>query len=288
MDGINSIEDIDTMLDAEFNIDENITDDNQSTEPTPEGEGENVDSTATPEGETQSSDDGSDDSSNDEGTTDPNSNDDTSNTSDGGNSKKDYAFAKIRQENSDLKAKAKDAEANETFLKQLAANYGYNNVDDFVKAYNDARVIQEAKDKGYDPVLYKESQDNKRRIEQLERELANRDMESKALNVRGVIEKAVSDYKLGDNGRNEIFNRLEEAGYTVESLLSSPNPEIVIKGVLSDKIAEISKQKQVEKLEDLNSLAEEKHDGATPDKSFNLDDIIAQEMKEYKANNFYS
>ena len=134
MDGINSIEDIDTMLDAEFNIDENITDDNQSTETEPEGEGENVDNTATPEGETQSSDDGSDDSSNDEGTTDPNSNDDTSNTSDGGNSKKDYAFAKIRQENSDLKAKAKNAEANETFLKQLAANYGYNNVDDFVKA----------------------------------------------------------------------------------------------------------------------------------------------------------
>lgn len=285
MDGINSIEDIDTMLDAEFNIDENITDDNQSTEP--EDNGDDVDNTTTPEGETQSSDDGSDDSSNDEGTTDPNSDDNTS-TSDGGDSKKDYAFAKIRQENSTLKAKAKDAEANETFLKQLAANYGYNNVEDFVKAYNDARVIQEAKDKGYDPVLYKESQDNKRRIEQLEKELANRDMESKALNIRNVIEKAVSDYKLGDNGRNEIFTRLEEAGYTVESLLSSPNPEIVVKGVLSDKIAEISKQKQVEKLEDLNSLAEEKHDGATPDKSFNLDDIIAQEMKEYKANNFYS
>lgn len=285
MDGINSIEDIDTMLDAEFNIDENITDDNQSTEP--EDNGDDVDNTTTPEGEPQSSDDGSDDSSNDEGTTDPNS-DDNASTSDGGDSKKDYAFAKIRQENSTLKAKAKDAEANETFLKQLAANYGYNNVEDFVKAYNDARVIQEAKDKGYDPVLYKESQDNKRRIEQLEKELANRDMESKALNIKNVIEKAVSDYKLGDNGRNEIFTRLEEAGYTVESLLSSPNPEIVVKGVLSDKIAEISKQKQVEKLEDLNSLAEEKHDGATPDKSFNLDDIIAQEMKEYKANNFYS
>ena len=285
MDGINSIEDIDTMLDAEFKIDENITDDNQSTEP--EDNGDDVDNTTTPEGEPQSSDDGSDDSSNDEGTTDPNS-DDNASTSDGGDSKKDYAFAKIRQENSTLKAKAKDAEANETFLKQLAANYGYNNVEDFVKAYNDARVIQEAKDKGYDPVLYKESQDNKRRIEQLEKELANRDMESKALNIKNVIEKAVSDYKLGDNGRNEIFTRLEEAGYTVESLLSSPNPEIVVKGVLSDKIAEISKQKQVEKLEDLNSLAEEKHDGATPDKSFNLDDIIAQEMKEYKANNFYS
>ena len=284
MDGINSIEDIDTMLDTEFNIGESQVDENQSDDASDDAA---ADETVVENNTDSNTTDDSDDSSNDEGTTDQNEEGGTPKANDD-DSKKEYAFAKIRQENSDLKAKAKGAEANETFLKQLAANYGYNNVEDFVKAYNDARVIQEAKDKGYDPVLYKESQDNKRRIEQLEKELANRDLEAKALNVREVINKAVVDYKLGDGGRNEIFTKLEEAGYTVDSLLNSPNPEVVIKGVLSDRIAEISKQKQVEKLEDLNSLAEEKHNGATPDKSFNLDDIIAQEMKEYKANNFYS
>ena len=70
-------------------------------------------------------------------------------------------------------------------------------------------------------------------------------------------------------------------------MLSIPNPEILIKGVLSDKIAELSKQKQIDKLETLDNLSDNKHNSVESDDSVSLDDIIAKEMKQYKADNFF-
>ena len=111
---------------------------------------------------------------------------------------------------------------------------------------------------------------------------------NKANAFKIAVDKAVADYNLGEDGRNEIFNKLEEAGFSVDTLLSIPNPEILIKGVLSDKIAEFSKQKQIDKLETLDNLSDDKHNGVQSEDSISLDDIIAKEMKQYKADNFFN
>ena len=149
-------------------------------------------------------------------------------------------------------------------------------------------LTQEAKDKGLDPVLYAQLQESNKRIAELESKQRDAELISKAANFKSAVDKAVIDYNLGDSGRNEIFNRLEEAGFSVETLLEIPNPEILIKGVLSDKIAEFSKQKQIDKLETLDSLSDNKHNGGSSNESVSLDDIIAKEMKQYKADNFYN
>ena len=70
--------------------------------------------------------------------------------------------------------------------------------------------------------------------------------------------------------------------------MSIPNPEILIKGILSDKIAEFSRQKQIDKLETLDNLSDEKHNGVESSDTVTLDDIIAKEMKQYKADNFFN
>ena len=153
--------------------------------------------------------------------------------------------------------------------------------------YEKARVQQEAKDKGLDPVLYSQLQESNKRIAELEKKQSETELMNKAANFKNAVDKAVADYNLGEDGRNEIFNKLEEAGFSVDTLLTIPNPEILIKGVLSDKIAEFSKQKQIDKLEKLDNLSDDKHNGDVPDASVTLDDIIAKEMKQYKADNFY-
>ena len=133
--------------------------------------------------------------------------------------------------------------------------------------------------------MYKQLQDTNKRLEQLEKERQENNLMSRANAFKNAVDKAISDYNLDEEeGRNEIFSRLEEYGYTVDSILSLPNPEILIKGVLSDKIAEISKQK----MEDLDNLSDERHDGNSTTKTISLDDLIAQDIKEYKANNFYN
>lgn len=277
---LNSVEDIDTMLDNEFKITEE-----QSSENTEETDG-NVEEqeTETDENqETASSDDTKDDENIEENKTDEDSDKKPS-----ADDKKEFAFSKMRKENSDLKNQLNESKAETEFLNKLAAQYGYTDVKKFQADYEKARVQQEAKDKGLDPVLYSQLQESNKRIAELENKQKEAELMNKANNFKIAVDKAVADYNLGEDGRTEIFNKLEEAGFSVDTLLSIPNPEILIKGVLSDKIAEFSKQKQIDKLETLDNLSDEKHNGVQSNDSVSLDDIIAKEMKQYKADNFFN
>lgn len=291
--GLNSIEDIDAMLDKDFNIEEDVNnEDTNGDENSQELENENDTSTnVEDEGSSDDEDSQDDEQGSDNGTTNQNDETDEKTKKDDGSKKgvdtqKEYAFAQLRKENADLKSKYKTSSQSEAMLKNIAAQYGYNDVDKFIKDYNDASVIKEAKEKGYDPVLYKDLQESKKRIEQLESENRQSKLMEKAGKFKDAVEKAVVTYNLGENGRNEIFTKLEEAGFNVDTILNLPNPEIVIKGILSDKIAEVSKQKQIDKLETLDNLVDERHDGSSSTKTLSVDDLIAQEMKEYKKANY--
>lgn len=289
---LKSVDDIDEMLLKDFNIDDSveeqsIEDDNsnENNDNNINNENDNIDESQQGNDENGNEDVSDQSNENQDDNTSNNVSDNKHNTED----KKEFAFSKIRKENSDLKALNKTLSTRDEALKKIASNYGYDDVDKFLEAYENARVVQEAKDKGYDPVLYKQLQDTNKRLEQLEKERQENNLMSRANAFKNAVDKAISEYNLDEEeGRNEIFSRLEEYGYTVDSILSLPNPEILIKGVLSDKIAEISKQKQIEKMEDLDNLSDERHDGNSTTKTMSLDDLIAQDMKEYKANNFYN
>lgn len=289
---LKSVDDIDEMLLKDFNIDDSveeqpIEDDNsnENNDNNVSNENDNIDDSQQGNDENGNEDVSDQNNESQDDNTSNNVSDNKHNTED----KKEFAFSKIRKENSDLKALNKTLSTRDEALKKIASNYGYDDVDKFLEAYENARVVQEAKDKGYDPVLYKQLQDTNKRLEQLEKERQENNLMSRANAFKNAVDKAISEYNLDEEeGRNEIFSRLEEYGYTVDSILSLPNPEILIKGVLSDKIAEISKQKQIEKMEDLDNLSDEKHDGNSTTKTLSLDDLIAQDIKEYKANNFYN
>lgn len=277
---LNSVEDIDTMLDNEFKITEE-----QPSENTEETDG-NVEEQETEADENQESD--SSDETKDDENVEENKTDEDSDKKPSADDKKEFAFSKMRKENSDLKNQLNESKAETEFLNKLAAQYGYTDVKKFQADYEKARVQQEAKDKGLDPVLYSQLQESNKRIAELESKQKEAELMNKANNFKIAVDKAVADYNLGENGRNEIFNKLEEAGFSVDTLLSIPNPEILIKGVLSDKIAEFSKQKQIDKLETLDNLSDEKHNGVQSNDGVSLDDIIAKEMKQYKADNFFN
>lgn len=289
---LKSVDDIDEMLLKDFNIEDSaeeqpIEDDNsnENNDDNINNENDNIDESQQGNDENGNEDVSDQSNENQDDNTSNNVSDNKHNTED----KKEFAFSKIRKENSDLKALNKTLSTRDEALKKIASNYGYDDVDKFLEAYENARVVQEAKDKGYDPVLYKQLQDTNKRLEQLEKERQENNLMSRANAFKNAVDKAISEYNLDEEeGRNEIFSRLEEYGYTVDSILSLPNPEILIKGVLSDKIAEISKQKQIEKMEDLDNLSDERHDGNSTTKTMSLDALIAQDMKEYKANNFYN
>lgn len=282
---LNTVEDIDAMLDSQFNIT-----DTPSVEVDNEETGGDVISPDTEEDENTSSevDESIEDDGNEKDATNEETETQNSDSKPSADDKKEFAFSKIRKENSDLKNQLNQKNEESEFLSRMAAQYGYTDVKKFQADYEKARIEQEAKNKGLDPVLYAQLQESNRRIAELEQKQKETELVNKAANFKSAVDKAVSDYNLGEDGRNEIFNKLEEAGFSVDTLLEIPNPEILIKGILSDKIAEMSKQTQIDKMEKLDSLSDDKHTGSASNDSFSLDELIAKEMKQYKADNFYN
>lgn len=284
---LNTVEDIDAMLDSQFNITDtpSVDVDNEETDGDVTSSDTEEDENLSPEMNENIEDDGNENKTTNEETETQTQNSDSKPSAD---DKKEFAFSKIRKENSDLKNQLNQKNEESEFLSRMAAQYGYTDVKKFQADYEKARIEQEAKNKGLDPVLYAQLQESNRRIAELESKQKEVELVNKANNFKVAVDKAVADYNLGEDGRNEIFNKLEEAGFSVDTLLEIPNPEILIKGVLSDKIAELSKQKQIDKLSNLDSISDDKHTGSASSDSLSLDELIAKEMKQYKADNFYN
>lgn len=292
-ESFNSVDDIDAMLASEFNITDDVDDiDDQDGEVTSETDVDlDVSTSADDSAEVNNDSNENDENGSNDGTMDQESADKQTSSAiskPSNEDKKDYSFAQLRKENSEFKAKNKELSANDEFLRAIAAQYGYDDVEDFKRVYEDTRIQKEAREKGYDPVLYKQLQDSNRRIEELEKQNQEAKLMEKASKFKSSMEKVISDFNLDDSSRDEIFSKLEKSGYTVDTLLSLPNPEVVIKGVLSDKIAEFARQKEISKLETLDSLTDEKHDGVSSGKSLSLDDIIKAEMEDYRKDNYFN
>ena len=274
---LNTVEDIDALLDNEFKLNEESENiDNEETDGNIDNEESEIDENQEEEIIDNDDEEESDEEAVKETDSKPTAND-----------KKEFAFSKMRKENSDLKNQLTQKNEESEFLTKLAAEYGYTDVKQFQEAYETARIKKEAEKKGLDPVLYAQLQESNKRIAELESKQKEVELMNKAANFKIAVDKAVTDYNLGEDGRNEIFNKLEEAGFSVESLLEIPNPEILIKGILSDKIAELSKQRQIDKMEKLDNLSDDKHNGTASEDGISLDDLIKEEMNQYKADNFY-
>lgn len=198
-------------------------------------------------------------------------------------SKKDYAFSNLRAENTNLKKERDDYKADSDYLKELAASYGYDDVHKFQEAIRTTRYQKEAEDKGYDPVLYKKAMEQERRIAELERERAEQETQRKLDRFKNALDKAVSDYNIEEQ---EIFERLEDAGIAVEDILNINNPKLLLDGVLVDKIKNSAKQNQIEDLQNLKSLAEDKNENGGTVKTVTIDDLLASDMAKYKKDNF--
>lgn len=280
---INSIEDIDNLLDSEFNIDNNSEDINDNA-----GNQQEVDIDVNDED--NDVDDNSDPVEDDnEDTNDEGNNVGSVDNSGGDNKKptdiekKEYAFGKIRQENANLKQEKQKLEQESAFLKELASSYGYSDVNKFKDDVRKARLDQEAKQKGIDPEIYRQLDDNKREIARLKAERDQDRLMSRATGFKSAVEEATNSYGVT---RDEIFLRLEDAGYDVNTILSLPNPKIVIDGLLTDKILEASRQKDLKKRETMDNLADEKHDNSASEKEVTLDDLLKADMEAYKKANY--
>ncbi len=196
---------------------------------------------------------------------------------------KEYAFSKLRTENSNLKKERDDYKSNSDFLESLAKDYGYDDVSKFQEAIKLARYEKEAQAKGYDPELYKKTMEQEARIKELERQREQELFDRKIEKFKEALEFASNTYGVSED---EIFNRLESAGISVDELLSISNPKTYLDGVLVDKIQYKAKQSQIDDIKNMKSLVEDKNEqGSAPD-GITIDSLLKDDLAKYKADNF--
>ena len=199
-------------------------------------------------------------------------------------SKKDYAFANLRSENTNLKKERDSYKADSDYLKELAASYGYDDTAKFQEAIKQARYQKEAQEKGYDPVLYKKTMEQEARIRQLEQEREKEIQDRKIERFQNALDNAVKEYNID---AQEIFNKLENSGLSVETVLSVDNPKILLDGLLVDEIRNNAKQSQIKDLQNLKNLAEDKNETDGQVNKVTIDSLLKEDMARYKKENFY-
>ena len=199
-------------------------------------------------------------------------------------SKKEYAFANLRAENGNLKKERDAYKSDSDFLKSLAQSYGYDDTAKFQEALKQSRYQKEAESKGYDYELYKRTMEQEERIAQLERERAAEQNERKLERFKTALDTAVVKYGVSES---DIFSRLEDAGISVEEILSISNPNLLIKGVLSDKIQEVAKQSQINEIQNMKSLVEDKNEGNAQVATVTIESLLKSDLAEYKKNNYF-
>ena len=208
-------------------------------------------------------------------------------TNDEGNksSKKDYAFANLRSENTNLKKERDSYKADSDYLKELAASYGYDDTAKFQEAIKQARYQKEAQEKGYDPVLYKKAMEQEARIRQLEKEREQEIQDRKIERFQNALDNAVKEYNID---AQEIFSKLENSGLSVETVLNVDNPKILLDGLLIDEIKNNAKQAQINDLQNLKNLAEDKNETNGQVNKLTVDDLLKDEMARYKKENYFN
>ena len=200
-------------------------------------------------------------------------------------SKKDYAFANLRSENTNLKKERDSYKADSDYLKELAASYGYDDTAKFQEAIKQARYQKEAQEKGYDPVLYKKTMEQEARIRQLEKEREQEIQDRKIERFQNALDNAVKEYNID---AQEIFSKLENSGLSVETVLSVDNPKILLDGLLVDEIRNNAKQSQINDLQNLKNLAEDKNETDGQVNKVTIDSLLKEDMARYKKENFYN
>ncbi len=188
--------------------------------------------------------------------------------------KRDYAFSKLRKEASDAK---KSADEYNALVTRLMKEAGYSDYNEFKNAVDQQLSEKEMKAKGYTKEQYTEIEKLRKQNQELNEALeqrSNRDKYERARSFDSTVNKYAQDYKIP---AKEIYENLEQLGYTAEMLLAQPNPEILLKGLLVDKAKPAPKP--AKKSVDTEKLTA----GDTKTTGVDMDELIKRELAEYKS-----
>ena len=206
-------------------------------------------------------------------------------------SKQDYAFKQLREEASNAKKQIQEYEDKMKDLNALAQAQGFNTYDDFVKAWKDRQLEDQAKKQNTDPRVLKELNETKSRLTQIEKEKIEADKQVKLNKINTTIDKFAIRYGLNDENVKNIINKMGEDNLTLESLLITPSETLdkMLTGYAQDIIIERKVQEKLAALEKNGTTpAPEKHKNTVSSKKPDpfSKEALNDEMDAFKKENY--
>jgi hypothetical protein len=206
-------------------------------------------------------------------------------------SKQDYAFKQLREEAATSKKQLQEYEDKMKDLNALAQAQGFNTYDDFVKAWKDRQLEDQAKKQNTDPRVLKELNETKSRLTQIEKEKIEADKQVKLNKINTTIDKFAIRYGLNDENVKNIINKMGEDNLTLESLLITPSETLdkMLTGYAQDIIIERKVQEKLAALEKNGTTpAPEKHKNTVSSKKPDpfSKEALNDEMDAFKKENY--
>lgn len=199
--------------------------------------------------------------------------------------KRNYAFNQMRIENKNLKNSVNETNK---FLERLAQASGYTDIESMKASVLSKLDAREAQKQGISPEIYTRLTNQEKAIKQLEEREARVVFNSKLMNFKGALDSIVNEYGFSKQDVSEMLGTLEKDGYTLEALVSQPNPSFIIKGAFGDKILKAQSQRALEQEKKQATLDSHKISNSTVPQVDDEDEEIARELKAYaKEHNYY-
>jgi hypothetical protein len=208
-------------------------------------------------------------------------------TSNPPSSKEEFAFGKLRYENSELKTKLEEQEKYSRKMEEMAKNLGYTTADDLIKAYEDQQIQKEAQQKNVDPEVYRKMVTMERELESIKQREAEAKRQMGVQRFSQSLDRIASDIGLDESEKVAMINQMETDGYTLEDIARVKNPERFIKGYAADKIAERKYQDLLASEKKAKKLKEPKLRGESEPPT-DWEKELQKELDQYaKENNLY-
>ena len=190
-----------------------------------------------------------------------------------------FAFAKLNKERSDALAKAKEYE---DIFNDLAKMYNFPDAESYKNQLRKAMDASNAKKQGISPEIYHKLQEQEAQINRLN---AQNDMQIKQAKVnrfQKALDGVVKEYNFNQEDIDGMFDNLQKAGYTVDTLLQQPNPDLIIRRAFMSKINERTIQNQRElEAQSSKGVDTTKHDSHESTPTYDLDADVKATLKEY-------
>jgi hypothetical protein len=170
--------------------------------------------------------------------------------------KQDYAFKELREKNKTLESKI-------SALDEIAQRYGFGTHDDMLKTLEEDSIKKEAQQQNIDPKFYKELKETQKKLDRLENEKKEEVKQVKLQSFLKDLDSFSKDFNLNDSEKQNIIEKMDNDGYTIDMLLGIKNPRVIFKGYVEDKIVQKTEQRLIEKTAKKKTL-EEKPYSSTP------------------------